>query len=287
MGLSLTAARFFVGESKRRIDFSKTLIVGRQSIYMLPNEYKSVCALGNIRHSFFGIFADEFFSGLGAKQLNFLDSSAYEGAGIIHDLNFPISNSYFNKWSCVIDAGSLEHVFNFPEAIRNLMELVQIGGHLLLVTPWNNFAGHGFYQFSPELFYRVLCPTNGFEIERMLIFRRGRWFAIPDPQSLGKRVEAWGSDLLELHISAKRIKKMPIFSQWPQQSDYIRAWLPASSSKRENQGFVKRLKVLLISWWPFLEKLQILWRNYRSYRMKKVAFFSSIVFIAQKNKIPI
>jgi hypothetical protein len=29
--------------------------------------------------------------------------------------------------------------------------------------------GHGFYQFSPELFYSVLAPHNGFRIIKMAI----------------------------------------------------------------------------------------------------------------------
>jgi len=36
-------------------------------------------------------------------------------------------------------------------------------------TPASNLCGHGFYQFSPELFYRALNATNGFEVERMIM----------------------------------------------------------------------------------------------------------------------
>jgi hypothetical protein len=30
------------------------------------------------------------------------------------------------------------------------------------VTPANNQMGHGFYQFSPELFFRVFSQENGY-----------------------------------------------------------------------------------------------------------------------------
>jgi 2-polyprenyl-3-methyl-5-hydroxy-6-metoxy-1,4-benzoquinol methylase len=53
----------------------------------------------------------------------------------------------------VFDGGTLEHIFDYPTAIKNCMKMVKPGGHLLLTTPANNWFGHGFYQFSPELFY--------------------------------------------------------------------------------------------------------------------------------------
>ena len=49
------------------------------------------------------------------------------------------------------------------------MKMVKTGGHLMLFTPANNYFGHGFYQFSPELFYRVLSKENGFEVRRMVV----------------------------------------------------------------------------------------------------------------------
>ena len=36
-------------------------------------------------------------------------------------------------------------------------------GVILHVLPANNFNGHGFYQFSTELFYSLYSPKNGYE----------------------------------------------------------------------------------------------------------------------------
>ena len=55
------------------------------------------------------------------------------------------------RFSVVIDGGLLEHVFDFPTAIRNCMRMVRQGGHLILNLPVNNFPGHGFYKFGPGL----------------------------------------------------------------------------------------------------------------------------------------
>ena len=77
-------------------------------------------------------------------------------------MNLPIGDDLKRKFSVVIDGGTLEHVFNFPVAIKNCMQMLDVGGHFFVHTMANNFMGHGFYQFSPELFYRVFSPENGF-----------------------------------------------------------------------------------------------------------------------------
>ena len=41
--------------------------------------------------------------------------------------------------------------------------MVKLGGHFIGVYPIDNFCGHGFYQFLPELFFRCFSQENGFE----------------------------------------------------------------------------------------------------------------------------
>src|SRR3546814_2398926 len=54
-------------------------------------------------------------------------------------------------------------------AIRSCMDLIRVGGHFVSITPANNQMGHGFYQFSPELFYSVFSKQAGFKIKCMLL----------------------------------------------------------------------------------------------------------------------
>ena len=89
-----------------------------------------------------------------------MDASSFEGATVVHDLNLPITEALKGRFDVVCDAGTIEHVMNFPTAIRNCMEMVRVGGHLILGTPANNFFGHGFYQFSPELWFRLFSSTT-------------------------------------------------------------------------------------------------------------------------------
>jgi len=39
----------------------------------------------------------------------------------------PIDTIHKNKYDLVFDGGTLEHVFNFPVAIKNCMEMVKVG----------------------------------------------------------------------------------------------------------------------------------------------------------------
>jgi hypothetical protein len=47
------------------------------------------------------------------------------------------------------------------------MDLLKVGGTFVASTPANYFMGHGFYQFSPELFFRLFCPENGFRLAEL------------------------------------------------------------------------------------------------------------------------
>ncbi len=80
-----------------------------------------------------------------------LDCSDYEHCDIVHDMNRPIDPSHHGTFDVVIDGGSLEHIFNFPVAVANCMNLVKVGGSVFIFTPANNHMGHGFYQFSPDV----------------------------------------------------------------------------------------------------------------------------------------
>jgi hypothetical protein len=121
----------------------------------------------------------------------------------------------------------MEHVFNFPVAIRNCLEMVKRGGHFFATTPANNYFGHGFYQFSAELFFRVLAPANGLQIQHCVTVEYGlrlRWFAVTDPAAFRARVTLINAAPVVLFVWAKRVEIVPLFRGTPQQSDYASAW---------------------------------------------------------------
>jgi hypothetical protein len=116
------------------------------------------------------------------------------------------------------------------------MEMVACGGHFFAATPANNNFGHGFYQFSPELFFRVLSPKNGFKVEYCIAVEYGprrRLFAVADPEAARARVTLINASPVVLFVWAKRVEIKPLFLETPQQSDYAAAW--ASSTEKETK----------------------------------------------------
>lgn len=172
-------------------------------------------------------YAEPFLRLLGGKSVESIDASAYEGATHVADFNLPVPSSLRARYSVVIDGGSLEHVFNYPQGLKNAMELVQPGGHLILMTPTHSRSGHGFYQLSPELFHRVFVSSNGYAKPDVLVCAAGRdkWYRVVDPGSVGGRVLISPRKFEdELFVVARRESDVEVFSSWPQQSDYVTAW---------------------------------------------------------------
>jgi len=230
MGLEFNAARFLILAREQGVSFDKTLTLGHQWLILSPREIKKICnELGSIASDIIRPdgFSDNFLKALGTKELRILDFSGYEGADIVHDLNRPLEGVQKSAFDVVIDGGTLEHVFNFPQALKNAMELVKVGGRLFSITPTNNFCGHGFYQLSPELYYRSLCEANGYTVERIYAHQWGHnaWYSVSDPDMIKGRVEITrGRHPTLLMVQALRTAERPIFATPPLQSDYVAAW---------------------------------------------------------------
>lgn len=284
MGLDIKGARFLLGEKSRGVHFGRTLTLGRQGIYMSDSSYPAFIKMLGTQVST-SEYADDFFHGLGARPLSVMDASGYEGAGIIHDLNEPVDPQYHSSFDTVIDGGTLEHVFNFPVAIRNCMEMVKPGGQFILMTPWHNYPGHGFYEFSPELFYNTLSPQNGFSVERMLVDVEGYWYSVRTPAELKQRVEISTRDQVLLYITARKLASCPVFASWPQQSDYSAAWeletlrSPASAEFPEKKCHPKASSLL----W---EELRSNWRAIKQRRALSPARNPGLIKMCPSPEIP-
>ena len=206
--------------------------------------------------------SNSFLRALGAKKIVSCDASAYEGADLTHDLNLPVPTDFEESYDVVIDGGTLEHVFNFPTAIANCMKMLKTGGYLISFTTINNYCGHGFYQFSPELFYRVLSAENGFRVARMVALAEdvgigsffglryyfpisGPWYEVMDPAEIGKRVTLMNRESVVLMILAQKTANTPIFRTFPQQSDYVPRWKDNRKDQLPNKPKRKRP---LIDW---------------------------------------
>lgn len=109
--------------------------------------------------------------------------------------------------------------------------MVRVGGHYVGITPANNFMGHGFYQFSPELYFSVFSGVNGYELINVIAFEDeplAKWFSVKSPTSVKRRVSLINSVPVYLFVIAKRIESIAIFTTTPQQSDYVSIWNQAN-----------------------------------------------------------
>jgi hypothetical protein len=241
MGFSIASAKFLAKARQDGVCFGNTLTLGRQHMLIKPERARAILEqygawpppqggpafLESTRTEFPWAF-NSFARALGATRVSACDASSYEGAEVTHDLNLPVPPEFEEAHDLVIDGGTLEHVFNFPTAIANCMKMVKTGGHLIIFTPINNYCGHGFYQFSPELFYRVLSPENGFEVCRMVALAddvgigsffglryyfpiTGPWYEVKDPATIRKRVTLMNEESVILMILARKTARVPIF----------------------------------------------------------------------------
>jgi hypothetical protein len=237
MGLDSNACRLLLLAKRQGADFSRTLCLGRLNLGLSRTTMKRALlefGMHKGEPQIERIFSDPkgffepFLKELGADLTDSVDATDYEGATHTSDLNQGLPQSMQAQYDAVIDGGTLEHVFNFPVALKSSMEAVKVGGRMYIMTQCNNAMGHGFYQFSPELYHRVFSSENGFAIEQMFIaegsFGKVPWHSVSDPKDIRRRVELVNDVQTYLLVIAKRIASVPIFASWPQQSDYSLAW---------------------------------------------------------------
>ena len=112
---------------------------------------------------FFEEYSERIFTEyFGANSVDSIDNSEFEGANIIHDMN--MSLKIINKqYDTIIDFGTSEHIFNINQNLINISNLCKSGGRIIHCLPANNQCGHGFWQFSPELFFSLYTELNGYE----------------------------------------------------------------------------------------------------------------------------
>lgn len=248
---------------KQGVCFGSTLTLGRQRCNMMPSELadlRKMYKIGEISDPHYSLeyrsYADAFFYHyLNVHKLSVIDLSNYEGADIVHDMNFPISENLRGSFDVVIDGGTLEHIFNFPMAIANCMKMVKLGGSLFIFSMANNHCGHGFYQFSPELFFRIFQPENGFEIRSVILVKhpfpgadlsmRQVCFKVRDPAILGRRSTLVTKSPLGIMVHAQKIECKLIFEQYPQQSDYVSKW---RDNNRQPRNLTKKKPISAQDW---------------------------------------
>jgi SAM-dependent methyltransferase len=267
MAIDSETARLFLAGKQAGINLGRMVMLGRQNFLLRPAETRSL-------FQSFGLtpdprllvptppgsnppFSEPFFESLGATACEAMDVSSYEGASIIHDMNEPLPPHLYDQFDLVFDGGTLEHVFQFPQALHNAMQLVKPGGWFVGFTPGNNWFGHGFYQFSPEVYYRALSRQNGFSKCAVFTVPEGlglRWYLVRDPVQLHNRTNLINSLRTPLLVLGQKVAPTPAKLQL-QQSDYLPYWSENTQGLntgkvRKEASFVLSLKDKLYQWMP-------------------------------------
>ena len=115
----------------------------------------------------------EFFGVFGFDEITSLDYEAVAGSGIVVDLNRrPLPESCRGRFDIVFDGGTMEHVFHVPNLLANVVDLLAEGGRVIHANPSSNSVDHGFYCFSPCLYFEYYS-ANHFELEAVKLLDYG------------------------------------------------------------------------------------------------------------------
>jgi len=177
--MAIDAADLFLllREAKERPFHGAILTFGRQDVTVDAPAFRHLAARLHVRLAELlpdraGPLTDgEFLRALGFSDVQSLDVNAYEGAGVLHDLNSPdVPPDACERYDVVFDRGTSEHVFHTPNMFVAAARLVRTGGRIIHLSPSTNHLDHGFFMFTPRLF-EAFYSANGFEIERLELVR--------------------------------------------------------------------------------------------------------------------
>lgn len=92
-------------------DLGLTATIGRQGIHV-PAEVMQKIWHPELEYTLGEYCEQLFIDYLGSSDVHSFDNSGYEGATHLHDFNHPLPERYHGIYDTVIDAGSLEHIFD-------------------------------------------------------------------------------------------------------------------------------------------------------------------------------
>lgn len=252
MGITYNNASMLLQAKLNGTTFGKTLTIGNLTLYLSKYQIQKLSRKINqpIDSSLFSKkqYSENFFKHLlGATEVKSLDCSGYQSCDVVHDMNTPISQDLYEKYDTIVDGGTLEHIYNIPTAIMNYMNLVGVGGNVFIFTMANNHMGHGFYQFSPEFFFRTFQPEYGFEIVDVIMEKHPfpgaelsentKCYVVNDPVNVGGRVGLISNSPAMIMVHAKKLKHLSsVFLKYPIQSDYAKAHTKHRDNAEGNQS---------------------------------------------------
>lgn len=174
MGLARGAAALLLEEHARKPFSGRIATLGVQTVYMSPTDLTRQFDRFGVKPAVPMVAPlddKQMFRMMGFDSIETLDYSDFEGADHVVDLNHDgLPEDLRGKFDVVLDSGTLEHVFHVPNAMKNIISLVKVGGRIIFLSPSSNHMDHGFYMFSPTFFADYFL-ANKFEINTGYVVR--------------------------------------------------------------------------------------------------------------------
>jgi SAM-dependent methyltransferase len=200
LGIPRGTARLLLDEARREPFGGRLLELGRMTVYATDTELARWAAEQRValapvdrlelshqpELARLGCLSDrDLFRRLGFAEVESADVSDWEGADLVLDLNQPVPAELHGRYDAVLEAGTIQHVFDLPRVFENIHALLRPGGRAIHgMAPSSNHVDHGFYMFSPTLFHDFYA-ANGWRLDAEYFFEfthywhRGRFHSPP------------------------------------------------------------------------------------------------------------
>lgn len=230
-------------------------------------------------------FVDDstFFKLLGFEHVYSTDASDFENPSFVHDLNLPIDDKFQNQFDMIFDGGTLEHIFHFPQCLTNIHKMLKIGGLIAHCSPSNNHVDHGFYMFSPTVFYDYYEANHYGILRSWLIkysYEMSKKWKVYNYQPGNLDDVSYGgfeNEMLAIWFVAEK-NASSTCEIIPQQGLYRRAWSTpiknTQGSEVKKSSFIKAVReIFLFSFYLMLRRKLKRWRYRRILRKKLDPYF--------------
>jgi hypothetical protein len=204
-----------------RMPLGRVATMGRQGMFVSSAKMRAI--IGAAPRADYGEYCEHFLmSELGASHVHSFDISDFEGATHVCDFNHTVAIQ--ERYDTILDGGFLEHIFNVPQALENMSTLCATGGQILHVLPANNVCGHGFWQFTPELFFALYCAENGYADTQVFladVANEKDWYEV-NPPATGAGVVIVSSG--PVWLLARTVRARQFSHSNVQQTFYVNLW---------------------------------------------------------------
>lgn len=123
--------------------------------------------------------ANTLFKLLGLGVPDSLDFGNCEYAPtLLHDLNEPLAPKWHNRYSFILDPGTLEHIFDQRTCLQSIASALTVGGVVAHLVPTYSYNG-GYYSINPNVLWDHY-HSNGFDDVKAFLIMWDRYWPFVD-----------------------------------------------------------------------------------------------------------